>query len=181
MSTGTPELSHVQAMWADDEASRGLGMELLDVGHDGRLGWSSVRMAVTEVMVNGHKIMHGGLIFTLCDSAFALACNATGRLTVASGCDINFVTSARLGDVLVAQAQERAAYGRNGLTDVTVTRESDGELIAEFRGRSRALTPRTAAQAAPTGDSDTAHAESDTSDAGSAAPGPNSGKNQENR
>ena len=142
VGAGTPDLSHVRAMWADDEASRGLGMELLDVGHDGTLGWSRVRMPVTDVMVNGHKIMHGGLIFTLCDSAFALACNATGRLTVASGCDINFVASARLGDVLVAQARERTSYGRNGLTDVTVTRESDGALIAEFRGRSRTLKPR---------------------------------------
>lgn len=151
MSADAPDLAHVQAMWADDEASRGLGMELVDVGHDGALGWSSVRMPVTELMVNGHKIMHGGLIFTLCDSAFALACNATGRLTVASGCDINFVASARLGDVLVAQARERASYGRNGLTDVTVTREADGELIAEFRGRSRALKPRPAAPALPEG------------------------------
>jgi acyl-CoA thioesterase len=94
-------------------------------------------------MVNGHRIMHGGLILTLCASAVALACNARGRLTVASGCDITFVTSARLGDVLVADARERTTYGRSGITDVTVTREADGAVIAEFRGRSRNLSPRT--------------------------------------
>lgn len=138
----TADLTHVHAMWADDRASRALGMEAMDVGHDGALGHGRVRMPVIESMVNGHAIMHGGLIFALCDSAFALACNAGGRLTVASGCDINFVTAARLGDVLVADARERAAYGRSGITDVTVTRESDGAVIAEFRGRSRSLPPR---------------------------------------
>ena len=137
--TSTTDLSHVRAMWEDDLASRSLGMEALDVGHDGTLGRARVRMPVTETMVNGHQIMHGGLIFTLCDSAFALACNAGGRLTVAAGCDINFVTSARLGDVLVADARERTTYGRSGLTDVTVTREADGAVVAEFRGRSRSL------------------------------------------
>lgn len=136
------DLSHVRAMWAEDRASQALGMEVLDVGHDGALGRSQVRMPVTDTMVNGHAIMHGGLIFTLCDSAFALACNATGRLTVASGCDIVFVASARLGDVLLADARERTAYGRSGLTDVSVTRESDGAVIAEFRGRSRALASK---------------------------------------
>ena len=141
--TSTADLPHVHAMWQDDLASRSLGMEALEVDHDGSLGRSRVRMPVTETMVNGHRIMHGGLIFTLCDSAFALACNAGGRLTVASGCDITFVTSARLGDVLVADARERTTYGRSGITDVTVTREADGAVIAEFRGRSRNLSPRT--------------------------------------
>ena len=69
----------------------------------------------------------------------ALVCNSGGRLTVAAGADITFVTSARLGDVLVAEGHTRAAYGRSGLTDVTVTRESDGAVVAEFRGRSRSL------------------------------------------
>ena len=61
---------------------------------------------------------------------------------VAAGADIVFVASAHLGDVLVAQAQVRTAYGRSGVTDVTVTRESDGAVIAEFRGRSRSLPNR---------------------------------------
>jgi acyl-CoA thioesterase len=101
-----------------------------------------VRMSITQAMVNGHDIAHGGFIFSLADSAFALACNSRGQLTVAAGADITFVASARLGDVLVADSRVRAAYGRSGITDVTVTRESDGALIAEFRGRSRSLPPR---------------------------------------
>lgn len=129
------DLAHVRRMWDDDEASRALGMEVevMEVDH------ARVRMKVTEVMVNGHDIAHGGYLFTLADSAFALACNSRGAVTVAAGADITFVASARLGDVLVAEARVRANYGRSGITDVTVTRESDGALIAEFRGRSRSL------------------------------------------
>lgn len=62
------------AMWAEDRASRGLGMELLEVGE----GRATLAMRITESMVNGHGIAHGGFIFTLADSAFAFACNWTG-------------------------------------------------------------------------------------------------------
>ena len=130
-----PDLTHVRRMWADDRASRGLGMQARTIEPDHAV----VSMAVTEAMVNGHDIAHGGFIFTLADSTFALVSNSGGRLTVAAGADITFVTSARLGDVLVAEGRTRAAYGRSGLTDVTVTRESDGAVVAEFRGRSRSL------------------------------------------
>ena len=129
------DLTHVSRMWADDRASRGLGMEatVVEVDH------AMVRMTVTDAMVNGHDIAHGGYIFTLADSAFALACNSRGQTTVAAGADITFVAAARRGDVLVAEAHVRTAYGRSGITDVTVTREDDGAVIAEFRGRSRTL------------------------------------------
>ena len=127
------DLSHVKKMWADDAASQGLGVEVLDL----RLDHARVRMTITSAMVNGHAIANGGYLFTLADAAFALACNSRGLLTVAAGADISFVAAARLGDVLVADATQRTTYGRNGITDVTVTRESDGAVIAEFRGRSR--------------------------------------------
>ncbi len=140
------DLGHVRAMWADDRASAGLGIECLDVRHEDGLGAATARMPVTESMVNGHDICHGGFIFALADSAFALACNAGGSLTVAATCDISFVTAARRDDVLVAVARERTTYGRNGITDVTVTRQSDGAVIAEFRGRSRSVGAPTAAR-----------------------------------
>jgi acyl-CoA thioesterase len=130
-----PDLNHVRAMWEDDRASRALGMEAVVV----ELDHAVVRMTVTDTMVNGHAIAHGGYIFTLADSAFALACNSRGSVTVAAGADISFVTPVRRGDVLVADATQRASYGRSGLTDVTVRRESDGAVVAEFRGRSRSL------------------------------------------
>lgn len=127
------DLSHVRRMWADDAASQGLGVEVLELGLD----HARVRMTITTAMVNGHATANGGYLFTLADAAFALACNSRGLLTVAAGADITFVSAARLGDVLVADGVQRTTYGRNGITDVTITRESDGAVIAEFRGRSR--------------------------------------------
>lgn len=139
--TDMGELSHVRAMWAQDRASADLGIEWVQVEHLDGFGAATTRMRVTETMVNGHDLCHGGYVFTLADSTFALACNAGGTPTVAATCDITFVAAARLGDMLVASARERATYGRNGITDVTVVREADGGLIAEFRGRSRSLPP----------------------------------------
>jgi acyl-CoA thioesterase len=129
-------LGAARAMWAADGASAGLGMELVSLS----AGAAVVRMAVTEAMVNGHGIAHGGFVFALADSAFALACNSHGPVTVAAGCDITFVAPARLGDVLVAEAIERAVFGRSGLTDVAVRSEASGALVAELRGRSRRLS-----------------------------------------
>jgi acyl-CoA thioesterase len=123
-----------EAMLAADEASRALGIELVDVGP----GRARMRMRVTATMVNGHDIAHGGLVFALADSAFAVACNSHGTVTVASGADITFVAPGRLGDELVADAVEHTVFGRSGLTDVTVTR-AGGEVVAQFRGRSRSL------------------------------------------
>ena len=125
------------AMWSQDAASAALGMELVDVGP----GRAQVRMRVTTAMVNGHAIAHGGLVFTLADSAFAVACNTHGVVTVAAGADVTFVAPARLGDVLEADAVEQVSYGRSSVTDVRVVRlTADGEqLVALFRGRSRSL------------------------------------------
>ncbi|GAA2422864.1 hydroxyphenylacetyl-CoA thioesterase PaaI [Streptomyces coeruleofuscus] len=122
-----------EAMFAADEASRGLGVELLEHGE----GTAALRMTVTPAMVNGHGIAHGGYVFLLADSAFACACNSHGPVTVAAGADITFVAPAYEGDVLVARAEERTRYGRSGLYDVTVLRGD--EVIAEFRGRSRSV------------------------------------------
>ena len=121
-------------MWADDVASRALGMELRDLA----AGRAVVAMAVRPDMVNGHDLCHGGLIAALADSAFALACNSRGTITVAGAFDITFIEPAHAGDVLVATADERVLRGRSGVYDVTVRRE-DGGVVAEFRGRSRAL------------------------------------------
>ena len=94
-------------------------------------------MTVRDDMVNGHGICHGGLIFSLADTAFACACNSWGPVAVAAECDIVFATPALAGDVLTAEARLRSRFGRTGLYDIAV--ESGGRLIAEFRGRSSAL------------------------------------------
>jgi acyl-CoA thioesterase len=129
--------SPAHAMLAADTASQALGIELLDL----EAGRASVRMRVTEAMVNGHDIAHGGYVFLLADTAFACACNSHGPVTVAAGADITFVASAYLSDVLVATATERTRFGRSGIYDVTVRRDDPAgpTVIAEFRGRSRTI------------------------------------------
>jgi len=124
-------------MFEDDKASRALGIELLEAEN----GRARARMSITEAMVNGHNIVHGGYVFLLADTTFACACNSHGPVTVASGAEVSFVTTAELGDTLTATATERTRYGRNGIYDVTVTRQdANGPVvIAEFRGRSRTI------------------------------------------
>ncbi len=121
----------VAVMMAADAASRALGIELLDYG----AGRATARMRVRRDMVNGHDIAHGGLVFSLADTAFACACNSFGPVTVAAAAEIVFVAPARLGDELVAEAVLRTAFGRSGIYDVTV--RCGERVIAEFRGRSQ--------------------------------------------
>ncbi|TBL26841.1 hydroxyphenylacetyl-CoA thioesterase PaaI [Verrucosispora sp. SN26_14.1] len=123
-------------MFEADVASNRLGIELVSAAG----GAAVARMRVTDSMVNGHRIAHGGFVFLLADTAFALACNSHGPATVAAGGEITFVRPAREGDVLSARATERTRYGRSGIYDVTVSR-ADGQVIAEFRGHSRVLRP----------------------------------------
>jgi acyl-CoA thioesterase len=121
------------AMWKDDDASRGLGMKIVEV----RAGQATLTMTVEPHMVNGQRIAHGGFIFTLADSAFAFACNSHNERVVAAQGDITFLRPGKLGDVLVATAREISRSGRSGIYDVQVTA---GEVvIAEFRGHSRSI------------------------------------------
>jgi acyl-CoA thioesterase len=121
------------AMWADDRASRSLGMSVDAVGP----GTATVSMTLTDDMVNGHAIGHGGLTFTLADSAFAFACNSYNRATVAAGAEIRFRRPTHLGDRLVATATERERDGRDGVYDVVVT--VGDEVVAIFTGRSKEI------------------------------------------
>lgn len=120
-------------MWASDEASQALGMVIEDVGP----GTARLSMKIRPDMVNGHGTCHGGLLAALADSAFAFACNTHGTVTVAAGFEVTFLEPARLGEILVAAAREVALRGRSGIYDVTV--RQGGNVIAEFRGRSRSL------------------------------------------
>jgi acyl-CoA thioesterase len=120
-----------QAMWTRDNATHALGMSLVSV----EPGRSVLQMKVRSDMVNGHHICHGGLIFTLADSAFAYACNSYNLNTVASACSIDFLAPGREGDVLEATAIERSASGRTGVYDVEV-KVVGGNTVALFRGKS---------------------------------------------
>jgi acyl-CoA thioesterase len=122
-----------EVMWAGDAASQALGMRIVEVGP----GRAVLAMTVRPDMVNGWDLAHGGIVAALADSAFAFACNSRGTVTVAAGFDVTFLRPARVGDELVATAQERALDGRSGVYDVTVV--AAGDIVAEFRGRSRSL------------------------------------------
>jgi phenylacetic acid degradation protein PaaD len=120
-------------MFASDQASRDLGITV-EVSEAGR---ARARMQVSDAMINGLGVCHGGYIFTLADTAFAFACNGYDRVTFAAGAAIEFVLPARLGDSLVAEASERYRGKRSGIYDVLVHNQ-DRHLVALFRGRSRA-------------------------------------------
>ncbi|SDG41032.1 acyl-CoA thioesterase [Microbacterium pygmaeum] len=123
----------MKAMMERDSASAALGM-VVETDEPGR---AVVRMPVRDDMLNGFAITHGGLVFALADTAFAIACNEDERVTVAQGADITFLASTTAGQTLTATAVRRSRAGRSGLYDVTVTDES-GTVVAEMRGRSLA-------------------------------------------
>ena len=119
-------------MMRRDRASESLGMTVLrtEPGH------AVVTMTIRDDMLNGFAITHGGFVFSLADTAFAIACNDSEFVTVAAGADITFLKSTTTGDVLTATAVERVKSGRSGIYDVQVV-DAHGAIVAEFRGRSR--------------------------------------------
>lgn len=119
------------AMFARDRAAQALGMTIVRV----QPGSALLTMKVRGDMVNGHHICHGGMLFSLADTAFAYACNSYNRNTVASACHIDFLASAKEGEMLEAEAVERSAAGRTGVYDVTI-KVAGGKTIALFRGKS---------------------------------------------
>lgn len=123
-----------EAMYARDPAVRAFGIRIDHVAP----GHARLSMPVREDMLNGHGLCHGGMIFTLADSAFAYACNSRNQNTVASGCTIDYLAPGQCGDVLVAEAVEQSLTGRTGVYDIAVSNQ-DGKRIALFRGRSHSI------------------------------------------
>ena len=125
-----------ESMYAADEASKDtMGMELLAC----QPGRASMRMVVRPLHLNGHKICHGGFIFTLADSTFAYACNSRNHATVANGCSIEFLRPAHEGDVLTAEGDEQTLSGRHGIYDIRVSNQK-GQAVALFRGKSTQIS-----------------------------------------
>ena len=123
------------AMYANDAASKGLGMKIDAIAP----GYASMSMLVRPDMLNGHGSCHGGFIFALADSAFAFACNSRNLNTVGAGCTIDYLAPGRLHDVLTAAAQEQAMAGKSGVYDVRVSNQ-DGATVALFRGKSHRVS-----------------------------------------
>ena len=120
-----------EAMYSRDRAAQALGIKIVRV----QPGASLLTMTVRSDMVNGHHICHGGMIFSLADTAFAYACNSYNKNTVASACHIDFLAPGKEGETLEAEAVEQSASGRTGVYDITV-RNNHGKTIALFRGKS---------------------------------------------
>lgn len=123
-----------KGMWEGDNAARWFGMEIVSVGE----GRAVLEMTVQPHHANGHAICHGGVTFSLADTAFAYACNSRNQATVAQHNIISYLAPGRLGDRLRAEAAELSLTGRSGIYDVKVTNQT-GTVIAEFRGISRAI------------------------------------------
>lgn len=123
-----------EALFANDHASRNLGIGIEAV----RPGFARVRMTVRTDMVNGHGMCHGGIVFALADSAFAVACNTHNAVTVAAAASIDFLAPAHAHDELTAEARELWRSKRSGIYEITVFNQR-GETIALFRGRSHCV------------------------------------------
>lgn len=123
-----------EAMWAGDAASKWVGMRLEEVGP----GYARMSCEIRPEHLNGHQICHGGVIFSLADSAFAFACNSHNQHAVAQHNSISYLSPGQPGERLTAEAREVSKQGRNGITDVVVT-GGDGRRVALFRGASRSL------------------------------------------
>jgi acyl-CoA thioesterase len=121
-------------LWERDEMSRSLGIRVVQIGP----GSARLSMLVRADMVNGHGSCHGGVLFSLADSAFAFACNTYNAITVAAGATIDFLMPAKQGDELTAAAHEIRRSRRNGIYDVSILNQRQ-EIIALFRGRSHQL------------------------------------------
>lgn len=134
MMSSTPQVPPArvaEAMFANDRAARSLGMKIEAVD----VGYARISMVVREDFMNGHDVCHGGIMFTLCDTAFAYACNAGNLNTLAAGCNIEFLKPVPLGTTLTAEGRVQVQSGRHGVYDVRLT-DDKGQTIALFRGKS---------------------------------------------
>ena len=138
LNTETAELALAEIcsehMHRDDRCSQMLGMTV----DESRPGYARLNLPVREEMLNGHGNCHGGMIFTLADSAFAHACNTRNHVSVAVSCQVEFLVAVTAGEILIAEAVEQFLQGKNGVYDVQV-KSSDDTLVALFRGKSRAI------------------------------------------
>lgn len=120
-----------KVLYTQDRASQALGIRIDET----RPGYARATMVVRADMTNGHRIAHGGLVFTLADTAFAFACNSHNESNVAASASIDFLAPSREGDELTAVATELWRSGRSGIYEITVTNQK-GDRVALFRGRS---------------------------------------------
>lgn len=118
----------IETMMQHDPFSQWLGLQLTDYG----AGWCKLHFTIRPEMLNGFGIVHGGVVFSAADSAFAFACNSHGRLSVALDVQISFIRSAKAGDQLFVEAKEVHLGNKTSFYDITVTNEAQ-EIVATFK------------------------------------------------
>jgi len=119
----------VDKMMKDDLFSQWLGIEVLDI----KQGYSKIKMTVRKEMINGFGIVHGGIAFSLADSAFAFACNNRNNLSVALDTAINFTKPVHVGDELIAEAKEIHNGKSTGLYHISISNQKS-HIVAFFKG-----------------------------------------------
>ena len=119
----------VDHMMEHDKFSQWLGITVLEI----KEGYSKIQMTVREEMINGFGIVHGGIAFSLADSAFAFACNNRNNLSVALDTSINFTKAVKVGDMITAEAKESHNGRSTGLYFITITNQNN-ESVAHFKG-----------------------------------------------
>ena len=119
----------VEFMMTKDLFSQWLGIEVEEVTE----GYSRIKMLIREEMINGLGIIHGGVAFSLADSAFAFACNNRNNLSVALDTSINFLKPVHVNDTLIAEAKEIHNGRSTGLYQVTITNQHQ-QQVALFKG-----------------------------------------------
>ncbi|PHM62523.1 hydroxyphenylacetyl-CoA thioesterase PaaI [Xenorhabdus ishibashii] len=127
---------HVEAMYAQDACAQNMGMHIEHID----VGFARLSMEIMPHMLNGHKRCHGGILFSLADTAFAYACNSEGLAAVASRGNIDFIRPVWMGDQLTATASVRHQGKNTGLYDVEITNQN-GKAVAFFRGYAHRLSP----------------------------------------
>lgn len=126
MPTPQEVVTHMMQL---DLFSQWLGIEVLEI----KEGYSNIKMTVRPEMINGFGIVHGGVAFSLADSAFAFACNNRNILSVALDTSINFLKPVHVGDVLIAEAKELHNGKSTGLYHITITNQNE-HVVAVFKG-----------------------------------------------
>ncbi len=127
--TNTLAVKVVNKMMKDDMFSQWLGIEVMEI----KEGFSKIKMTVRKEMMNGLGIVHGGVAFSLADSAFAFACNNRNVLSVALDTAINFLKPVHVNDVLIAEAKELHNGKSTGLYYITITNQH-AHIVAVFKG-----------------------------------------------
>ncbi|MDX7986088.1 hydroxyphenylacetyl-CoA thioesterase PaaI [Xenorhabdus sp. 12] len=124
----------IETLYAKDTCAKNMGIHIEHID----AGVARLSMTIMPNMLNGHQSCHGGILFSLADTAFAYACNSQGHAAVATSGTIDFIRPALAGDHLIATASEKYQGKNTGLYNVEIINQ-EGKTVALFHGRAHRL------------------------------------------